>query len=61
MGKTNRIVFSLKNRGGKYVGTATFDRTKFGMTYGSDNFFQGLGDKAINDLVKIEFNIVLKG
>jgi polyisoprenoid-binding protein YceI len=61
MGKTNRVVFSLKNKGGKVVGTATFDRTKFGMTYGSDNFFQGLGDKAINDLVKIEFNIVLKG
>ena len=60
MGKTNRIVFSIKNEGGKYKGTASFDRTQFGMTYGSDNFFQGLGDKAINDLVKIDFNIALK-
>jgi len=59
MGKTNRIVFSVKKEAEKYTGTATFDRTKFGMTYGSDNFFQGLGDKAIDDLVSITFDIAL--
>jgi polyisoprenoid-binding protein YceI len=59
MGKTNRIVFSIKATEGKFVGTTTFDRTQFGMTYGSDNFFKGLGDKAISDLVSIGFDISL--
>ena len=61
MGKTRRIVLSLKKGKGKWAGKATFNRTEFGMTYGSDNFFQGLGDKAIEDLVHVAFELVLKG
>ena len=60
MGKTQRIVLSLKKGEGKWSGKATFDRTEFGMTYGSGNFFQGLGDKAIEDLVHVSFDLVLK-
>ena len=60
MGKTQRIVLSLKKGVDKWTGKATFDRTQFGMTYGSDNFFQGLGDRAIEDLVHVAFELVVK-
>lgn len=36
-----------------------FDRTKFGVKYNSTNFFQGLGDKAIKDIVKMSFQTKL--
>ena len=39
-------------------GKFTFDRTKFDVIYGSGTFFDNLGDKAINNDVTIQFNIV---
>lgn len=60
-GKTHPITFAVKQDGGKYVGKATFDRTKFGIVYRSGNFFVDLGDKVINDEVQVEFTIALKG
>lgn len=36
----------------------TFDRTKFGIKYGSGTFFSNLGDKMISDEVKLK--VVLK-
>jgi len=39
-------------------GKFNFDRTKFDIIYGSGTFFDDLGDKAINNEVSIEFNIV---
>jgi len=59
-GKTHPITFAVKQDGGKYVGKATFDRTKFGIVYRSGNFFVDLGDKVINDEVQVEFTIALK-
>jgi hypothetical protein len=41
-------------------GTCTFDRTKFGIIYNSGSFFDGLGDKLINDNVKLDFSIVFE-
>ena len=40
--------------------TAAFeiDRTEWGLTYGSGSFFDDLGDKAIEDMVQITFDIV---
>lgn len=35
--------------------TLVLDRTKWGLKYGSSNFFKGLGDKAINN----EFNLTV--
>lgn len=46
--------------GSTYAGTLKFDRTKFGIQYGSGNFFQGLGDKMIHDEVTVEFSVVTK-
>ena len=60
-GKTEAISFPVKRMGNKYVGKTTFDRTKFGIIYGSGNFFKNLGDKLINDDVEIKFSIALKG
>lgn len=49
------VFFMEKN--GKVVasGTATFDRTKYDIKYGSGTFFDDIGDKAIYDEVKLNF------
>lgn len=39
-------------------GSVTFDRTKYDIKYGSGKFFEGLGDKMIDDEVKFDFVIV---
>lgn len=36
------------------------DRTEWDIKYGSGKFFQGLGDKMINDAFTVKFNIVAK-
>lgn len=38
-------------------GTATIDRTKWNIQYGSGKFFQGLGDKLIHDEFSITFQL----
>tara|TARA_Y100000385_G_C12763691_1_gene496184 strand:+ start:55 stop:606 length:552 start_codon:yes stop_codon:yes gene_type:complete len=53
--------FSVQLKNGMYIGKTSFDRTKFGLKYGSGSFFKGLGDKAINDLVEVEFKIAVNG
>lgn len=35
-----------------------FDRTKWGITSGSDTFFDNLADNAIDDMVALSFNLV---
>jgi len=60
-GITKPFSFPFTSKDGKYLGTTTFDRTKYGVIYKSGNFFKDLGDKVINDDVEIEFEIVLKG
>lgn len=59
-GKTNAVKIPYQKVGNAYFGFVTFDRTKFDMKYGSDNFFKNLGDKVIKNEVKLGFNIVLK-
>lgn len=39
-------------------GSVTFDRTNYDIKYGSGKFFEGLGDKMIDDEVKFDFAIV---
>jgi polyisoprenoid-binding protein YceI len=46
--------YNTMNASGKF----SFDRTKFDIIYGSGTFFDDLGDKAIDNEVIIEFNIV---
>ncbi|MFB6307031.1 MAG: YceI family protein, partial [Flavobacteriales bacterium] len=35
----------------------SFDRSKWNVRYGSKSFFDSLGDKAIKDMIKIEFYV----
>ncbi|AYF44058.1 YceI-like domain protein [Halobacteriovorax sp. BALOs_7] len=60
MGKTKEVTFLAANNGKKFVGTLEFDRTDFGIKYGSKSFFKSLGDKAIDNKVSLAFNVVLK-
>ncbi len=60
MGKTHPITVPYKQEGNSFKGTMTFDRTKFGMTYNSANFFKNLIDKKIiNNDVTIDFDVNL--
>jgi polyisoprenoid-binding protein YceI len=54
-GKKNVITFNVSIYGNKANATLKIDRTKFGVRYGSGNFFDGLKDKAIYD----EFDLVV--
>ena len=59
--KTHPVTIPFEKKDGKYVGTLTFDRTKYGITYGSENFFKNLvADRVINNEVEVSFEIVLK-
>lgn len=40
------------------IGTATIDRSKFDVRYGSKSFFPDIGDKIIYDEFKLKFNLV---
>jgi polyisoprenoid-binding protein YceI len=60
--KTNEISFDavIKMAEGKVacVGTATIDRSKFDIKYGSKSFFPEIGDKLIYDEFTVKFNVV---
>lgn len=65
IGQTGPIEFpaTVKMDQGMATGTATIkiDRTKWGLKYGSGNFFKELaGDKIINDEFEITLNLVAK-
>ncbi|MBD2715536.1 YceI family protein [Microvirga sp. STR05] len=63
-GITQSITFPAKTgvKGGlaSASGTATIDRTKFDIKYGSKSFFESIGDKAIMDEFTLSFNVVAK-
>lgn len=59
-GKTNKIKFDINQIGKHFVGVLQFDRTKFGMVYGSGDFFKGLGDKVVHNEVTLAFHFVVK-
>lgn len=59
-GKTHPVKIKFKKDKKAYKGTLKFDRTKFGMTYRSGNFFKALGDKMIYDEVEVAFTVVTK-
>lgn len=59
-GVTNEVSFLVAKNGKSYIGSLNFDRTKFGIKYGSKSFFKSIGDKAIHNEVSLIFNIVEK-
>lgn len=63
-GKTNPLSFparvGVKNGVAAASGTATVDRTKYDIRYGSKSFFESIGDKAIDDNFTLTFNVIAK-
>ena len=55
---TNPVTFDLTVTDKAAKTTVTIDRTKFDIKYGSGSFFQGLGDKVINDNFELTVNLV---
>lgn len=58
--KTQPVKITFKQQGKELTGEVVFDRTKYGIVYGSNSFFKNLGDKAIAHDVKVGFKLVLK-
>ncbi|MDO9614134.1 MAG: YceI family protein, partial [Bacteroidota bacterium] len=62
-GITNPVTFTTtSSKDGKstvYNGKLTIDRTKYNVRYGSNSFFDNLGDKAIYDDFTLDFSLVL--
>jgi polyisoprenoid-binding protein YceI len=54
------VSYTVEEKEGKkvYKGSTTIDRTIYGAHYGSSSIFDGLGDKAINDEIKLDITIV---
>lgn len=63
-GITHQVQFpyELSTEDGALTASATIDvdRSKYDVRYGSDSFFDNLGDKAINNIIKFEVKLVGK-
>ncbi len=63
-GQTNAVTFPAKltweNELPVATATVKVDRTLFGIRYGSDSFFDNLGDKAISNEFELEIKLVGK-
>ena len=61
LGKTNPVTFNAEVvKADKTASIKTkfkFDRTKWGLQYGSKSFFKSIGDKAINDEVELTVDL----
>lgn len=59
--KTHPVKVKFSKDKNTYSGKVVFDRTKYGVIYGSGNFFKELtADKIIKNDVEVDFKIVLK-
>jgi polyisoprenoid-binding protein YceI len=59
-GKTLPATFTADVTKNGTTANIVFDRTAYDIKYGSGKFFQGLGDKMINDEVKLTAKLVIK-
>ncbi len=59
-GKSNSVTFDAVATKEQATGKIVFDRTKYDIKYGSGKFFEGLGDKMINDDVELNITLVAK-
>ena len=58
-GKSETISFDVTKKDNVYTSTVKIDRSKFDVRYGSNSFFDNLGDKAIDDIFILDIQIVL--
>jgi polyisoprenoid-binding protein YceI len=59
-GKSNPVTFNADATKTGATAVIKFDRTKYDIKYGSGQFFQGLGDKMINDEVQLTVTLTVK-
>ncbi|MBY0414507.1 MAG: YceI family protein [Bdellovibrionales bacterium] len=59
-GKTSPVTFDADATKESVKAVVKFDRTKYDIKYGSGQFFQGLGDKMINDDVQLTVTLTAK-
>ncbi|MDC0584727.1 YceI family protein [Bacteroidales bacterium] len=58
-GKTEELTFDVLKEGAKYSAQVEVDRSKFDVRYGSNSFFDNLGDKAIDDIFTLAITLSL--
>ncbi len=58
-GTTEPISFEVERKGNKYTTNVEIDRSKFNVKYGSDSFFDNLGDKVIDDMFTIVIDLMV--
>lgn len=58
-GKTEKIDFEVQKSGDTYKTELKIDRSKFDVRYGSNSFFDNLGDKAIDDIFILDIELKL--
>lgn len=58
-GKTEKVSFEVTKNGGEYSAQVNVDRSKFDVRYGSNSFFDNLGDKAISDIFTLDIKLVI--
>ncbi len=58
-GKTESISFDVVKKGSVYTAEVNIDRSDFDVRYGSNSFFDNLGDKAIDDVFIMNIKLVL--
>ncbi|MGQ1947571.1 YceI family protein [Geofilum sp. OHC36d9] len=58
-GKSEPITFDVFKKDNKYAAQLKIDRSKFDVRYGSNSFFDNLGDKAIDNIFILDIQIVI--
>jgi polyisoprenoid-binding protein YceI len=57
--KTESVSFEVLEKGNTYTAKMEIDRSKFDVRYGSDSFFDNLGDKAIDDIFTLNIKLLV--
>lgn len=57
--KTEKISFEAENKGKEYIAKLEVDRSKFDVRYGSNSFFDNLGNKAIDNIFTLNIKLLL--
>lgn len=58
-GKTESLSFDVFKDGNSYTAQIKVDRSKFDVRYGSNSFFDNLGDKAIGDIFTLDISLII--
>jgi polyisoprenoid-binding protein YceI len=59
-GTTHPVTFEARRIGGIYQATVTFDRSLYDVRYGSDKFFDNLGNAAIDNMIPVMVTLVAR-